>query len=277
MIKELEQDAKTYGDVRRSPIVTRHSAALMIDTEKAPSEPVTIVLSNKGWIRVAKGHEMDPTTLSYKTGDEFKLAVHGKSDDPVVVLDSTGRAYTLSVAGLPNARGQGEPLTGRINPPNGAIFESLLMGTSTDRYLVLSNVGYGFIVPFDELLGKNRNGKTIVKLKEGQTLLSALKMPALSEKAWVALLSQEGKLLLFPMSLIPEMTKGKGNKLFSLGKGKYIFGARVVTSKQSLILKTDRKTLTLSPKDWKPYVGTIGDKGQKLPKGFEKIQKLTVE
>ncbi len=275
--KELEQDAKTYGDKRRSPIVERRLATVMEEIEKTPSEPATVVLSNKGWIRSAKGHDIDPTTLSYKTGDEFKISAQGKSDQPAVVLDSTGRAYTLNVQSLPSARGQGEPLTGRINPPAGATFESLVMGESSDRYLILSNAGYGFIVAFNELLAKNRNGKGIIKIKEGQTLLPLLKIPSDTEKCFVALASQDGKLLLFPLSDIPEMTKGKGNRLFTLSKGTTMLGINVLKANQKLLVSKDRKNLELTPKEWKAYVGVMGDKGQKLPKGFEKIQKLTVE
>jgi len=266
--KELEQDAKLYGDKRRAPIVERAPAQLLVEIEKPATDPVTVVLSSKGWVRAAKGHEMDPTALSYKTGDEFKVAIQGRSDQPVVFLDSTGRAYTVSVSNLPSARGQGEPLTGLVNPPPGAVFVDGLMNEITERYLLLSSGGYGFIVPFGELLGKNRNGKTIVKVKEGQILLSGVLVPKEGKNHRVALVTNDNKLLLFPLSEVVEMTKGKGNKLMGLGKASVVVAAAILASDQTLVI-TGRKKLELKPSDWKAYIGDAGSKGQKLPKGCD--------
>ncbi len=268
--KELEQDAKTYGDKRRSPIVERSEAKILEEIEKPPTEPVTVILSSKGWIRFGKGHELDPTSLSFKTGDEFKMAVQGRSDQPVVILDSTGRAYTQSVANLPSARGQGEPLTGRVNPPPGAIFECLLMGENSDPILLMSNVGYGFIISFGELVAKNKNGKAIIKVKDGQTLLTALRVPLERSEALLALVSMDGRLLITPLSAVPEMTKGKGAKLMAVKKGSTISQAIIFMPKHSLTLSAGKKKLELSPKEWKAYKEDAGSKGQKLPKGFDK-------
>lgn len=273
--KELEQDLKTYGDKRRSPVVVRFDAKVLEEIDKPPAESVTIILSSKGWVRSAKGHEIDPTTLSYKTGDEFKLAVAARSDQPVVFLDSTGRAYTLAVQSLPSARGQGEPLTGRINPPPGVTFDSVLVGENTDRYLLMSNAGYGFIIPFSELLAKNKNGKAIVKIKEGQRLLPALKVS--DNKALVAVATGDGRLSLFPLSAVPDMTKGKGNKLMGVKKESSIIYAAVLMPNQTLTVLAGRKKLELKPKEWKPYLAEAGSRGIKLPKGFEKVQNLIVE
>jgi topoisomerase-4 subunit A len=277
--KELEQDAKTYGDDRKSPIVQRAEAQVMAEVDKQPSEAVTVVLSSKGWVRAAKGHEIDPNTLSYKTGDEFKIAVQGKSDQPVVFMDSTGRSYSVTASVLPSARGQGEPLTGRVNPPPGATFVSALMGESSDRYLVMSNAGYGFIVPFAELLVKNKNGKAIVKVKEGYSLLAGIKIPAESDpaKSFVAFTSEEGRLLIIPFTSIPEMTKGKGNKLMGVGKGSKIAHVVLLAKDQSLSIIVGRKELTLSPKEWKAYLAEAGERGTKLPKGYEKNQRVEVK
>lgn len=273
--KELEQDSKIYGDKRRSPIVIRKEAKVLEEIDKPPAEAVTIILSSKGWVRSAKGHEIDPTTLSYKTGDEFKMAIAGRSDQPVVFLDSTGRAYTLSAQGLPSARGQGEPLTGRINPPPGAIFESVLMGENTDRYLLMSNAGYGFIIPFSELLAKNKNGKAIVKIKEGQMLLPALKIA--DDKSLVAVVTQDGRLSVFPLSSAPEMIKGKGNKLMGVKKESCIIFAALLMPNQTLTLTSGKKKLELNPKDRKPYLSEAGGRGIKLPKGFEKVTSCIIQ
>jgi topoisomerase-4 subunit A len=272
--KELVNDAKVYGDSRRSVIVEREEARILEAMEKPPVEPVTIILSSKGWVRAAKGHDIDPTTLSYKTGDQFKMAVQGKSDQPVVFLDSCGRAYTLKVQHLPSARSQGEPLTGHVEPSSQATFESVLMGEEKEQYLVMSNMGYGFIVSLSALLGKNRKGKAIVKLREGQRLLTACKIPENKEPAWVALLSQEGRLLILPLTEIPEMSKGKGHKLMAVAKDSIVVYAILLFPQKTLVIDASRKQLKLLPKQWAPYVATAGSKGQKLPKGFEQVQML---
>lgn len=275
--KELEQDAKIYGDARRAPIVERMEAKMMEEIEKPPTEPVTVILSNKGWIRCAKGHEIDPMTLSYKTGDEFKMAAQGKSNEPVIILDSTGRAYALTVQNLPSARGQGEPMTGRVDSPPGATFESVLMGESTDRILLLSNAGYGFIVPLTELIAKNKKGKAILKVKENQKLCMALKVPENNQQAFIVLLSQDGRLLVCPIVDIPEMTKGKGAKIIGIKKEHAVAKAVLIMPHQKLILIAGRKKLELSEKEWKTYAAELGNRGQKLPKGFEKIDQWMIE
>lgn len=277
--KEIETDVKNYGDKRRSPIVVRQEAQIMSEVDKQPTEAVTIILSSKGWVRCAKGHEIDPTTLSYKTGDEFKLAVKGKSDQPVVFMDSSGRAYTLNANALPSARGQGEPLTGKVNPPPGSTFETMVMADGSDRILVLSNAGYGFIVPFAELVVKNRNGKAIVKIKEGQSLLTAIQIPTTfdTQTGLVALHSSENRLLVTSFANIPEMTKGKGDKIMGVGKGAKVQECILLSPKDTLILNSGRKVLELPPKEWKTYFEENGHRGGKLPKGYEKDLKITLK
>lgn len=271
---ELEFDAKTYGDDRRSQIVTRTEARLMSILEKVPSEPITVVLSSKGWIRAAKGHDIDPKTLSYKTGDEFKMAVLGKSNEAVVFLDSTGRAYTLNAQSLPSARGQGEPLTGRVNPVDGATFETVIMGEDTDRFIVLSNGGFGFIIKFLDLQGKNRAGKLIVKVPSGRQFLTALAVAP--HKDLILLASEDGRLLVLPLSALSEMTKGKGTKLMQIGKESFIAAAATIDAKQSVTVLSGRRKLTLSPKELLQYKGEIGSRGTKLPKGYQTIEALEV-
>lgn len=270
--KEIEKDAKTYGDARRSPIVERKIAEPMLELEKIPSEPVTVILSSKGWARAAKSHDIDPLTLSYKAGDEFKIAVQGKSDQAALFMDSTGRTYTLPTHSLPSARSQGEPLSGRLNPPAGATFESLILNDwdAKQKYLALSSGGYGFKVPFNELITKNKNGKAILKISEGRKALPLLVIPEDERaNARVVLLSSDGRLLLIPLEAIPEMVKGKGNRLLAISKESSVVQALILFAKQGLTLKSGRKKLELSFSDLKHYVGEPGTRGLKLPKGYE--------
>lgn len=275
--KELEQDMKTYGDARRSPIVKRPEAQVMVDIDKPPTELVTVILSNKGWVRSAKGHDIDPSQLSYKTGDEFKLSAHGKSDQSVVFLDSTGRSYTVSVQQLPSARGQGEPLTGLVTPPPGASFTSVMIGDPAEQCLLVSSAGYGFIAPLGELISKNRKGKAIVKIKEGFTLLPAILLPKERSNMSIVLASQDGRLLLYPLAEVSEMIKGKGNKLMALAKGSAVAAVAICSAHQSLTVVTSRKKIALKLADQRNYRGEIGSRGQKLPKGSEGVQRLIVE
>ncbi len=257
--KELQEDAKRLGDPRRSLLIERSPAQLMEQFDKPAVENLTVVLSKQDWIRVAKGHDIDPASLSYKTGDAFKQAVQAKSDQALICVDSSGRAYTLSLQDLPSARGQGEPLSSHLNPPPLAVFQRLFMADPQAQCLMISNAGYGFRVPIQALLGKNRNGKAIMTLKEKQILLEALVMPATSDAArkdaLIALLSEEDKLLLLSLSEVPELNKGKGSRLIHLGKG--------VSLKQAKIFLP-----TEVPKALFSYKGEVGSKGQKVPKGF---------
>jgi len=274
--KELEQDAKVYGDDRRSPLIVRQEANAFLEIDKTPSEPVTIILSQKGWVRCAKGHEIDPKAQNYKTGDEFKLAILGRSDQPVVFLDSTGRAYTLSTQSLPSARGQGEPLTGKVNPPPGAVFESLLMADPGARFLLMSNMGYGFIVKFEELLGKNRKGKGVLKVSDGKTLLCALPIRETWQTDKVALVTQDGRLLIASVSEITEMTKGKGDRLMGIKKDEHVLAAAIISPRTTLQIMGGRKPLVLNAQAWEPYVGPLGSRGHKLPKSHSVVTSLTV-
>jgi len=275
--KELEDDAKNFGDERRSPIIERATAQPLKLIEKIVSEPITVILSAKGWIRSAKGHEVDATSLTYKAGDELKVAALGKTDQAAIFIDSTGRSYSLAAHSLPSARGHGEPLTGRVNPPAGATFEALLMGEGSQRCLLASNQGFGFIVKLEELLAKNRNGKTVIKIPEGARLISPLLLK--SEDRFIALLSSVGQLLICDISTLTEMNKGKGEKLLALAKTGhaelmklFAFGA-----KQHLLLTGNKKKLILTPKEWALYKGERGTRGINLPKGYEKMNNIEIE
>jgi topoisomerase-4 subunit A len=274
--KELEIDLKTYGDQRLSPLVERKPAQLLVEIDKPPAEAITVILSQKGWVRAAKGHEMDPNSLNYKTGDQFQIAALGRSDQPVVFLDSTGRAYTVNAQNLPSARGQGEPLTSLVNPPPGVRFNSVIINELEARYLVLSSLGYGFVVPFSELVAKNRNGKAIVSVKPEHSLLPAILSPKTVKEVYVVLLSLDAKILIFPLQQVIEMAKGKGNKLMQVAKNSRVLFAALCGLKQNLTIQVARKKLILRPSEWKNYISDMGSRGQKLPKGCENIQDLSI-
>lgn len=273
--KELTQDVEDFGDERRSQLVEREVAKLVPTLEKTQSEPLTIILSSKGWVRAAKGHDIDPKNLSYKTGDDFKMAVYGRSDKPVVFMDSTGRAYTLVAESLPSARGQGEPLTGHVTPPEGASFQSVLVGDEDDRFVVLSDAGYGFVIKFSELQGKNRSGKIILKVKEDRRLLTAF--PVIKKpNALVAIVSEEGRLLVLPQAEISEMTKGKGNKLMGVSKESRLITALTLMPEDTLVVVTDKKEWRLSKEQLAEYKGDIGSRGHKLPKAYQNVRTIAV-
>jgi topoisomerase-4 subunit A len=278
--KELEVDLEKYGDDRRSPIVARKEAQAMSETEILPTEPMTVVLSSKGWVRAAKGHEVDPKTLAYKAGDDFFLSVLGRSNQPAIFLDSTGRAYSLPTHTLPSARGQGEPLTGRLNPPPGAEFTGLLMGDNEQQYVLASDAGYGFIVKLEDLYGKNRAGKTILSVPKGGKSLTPQLVTNL-ENAFIAAVSNTGHLLICLLKELPLLQKGKGNKIMNIPGSKvatreeFLVDIAVLQPNQILSLASGTKELKLKASDWKHYINERGRRGNKLPRGYQKVDKLT--
>ena len=191
--------AETYGDERRSAVVSRDEAKAFSELELTTADPMTIVLSEKGWIRAAKGHDIDPAALNYKSGDGFKFSALGRSNQTTIVFDSTGRAYSIPTHQLPSARGQGEPLTGRISPPSGATFEGLMTGTDSQRYLLASDAGYGFVASFSQLVAKNKAGKAVLTLPKGSQVLPPVAVPE-KENLLVAAATSEGRLLVFPLA-----------------------------------------------------------------------------
>lgn len=279
--QELTELAAKYGDKRRSPIVTRKEAQAMKETEILPTEPLTIVLSNKGWVRAAKGHEIDAAALSYKAGDEFLTAAIGRSNQSAVFLDSTGRSYSLPAHTLPSARGQGEPLTGKLNPPPGAEFVGVLFGEPEQLYVLASDAGYGFITKLDELFAKNRAGKAALSVPKGSKAL-APKLIGDAEKDYVAIVSNIGHLLIFPLKELPQLAKGKGNKMISIPSGKvatreeYVMAMTVLNENQSLIIISEHKPFTMKPSDWKHYIGERSRRGNLLPRGCRQVKNLQV-
>lgn len=275
--KELEAVANDHGDERRSPIVAREEAKAFSELELTTADPMTIVLSEKGWIRAAKGHDIDPETLSYKSGDAFKLAAKGRSNQPTVVFDSTGRSYSLPSHQLPSARGQGEPLTGRINPPSGATFEALLTGVDADRYLLASDAGYGFIARFADLQTKNKAGKAVLSLPKGAGVLQPGSVGSADEAAMVAAVTNEGRLLVFPLTDLPELSRGKGNKIIGIptpraaAREELMVGAVVLVAGNVLQITAGKRHLKLKFTDLENYRGERGRRGNKLPNGFQKV------
>ncbi|MFV0277472.1 MAG: DNA topoisomerase IV subunit A [Parahaliea sp.] len=281
--KELIAAAEQYGDDRRSPLAEREEARAFSALELMSADPITVVLSDKGWIRAAKGHDIDPGTLSYKSGDAFKLAVHGRSNQPVVILDSTGRAYSLASHNLPSARGQGEPVTGRISPPSGATFEGLMMGADDQLCLLASDAGYGFVARFGDLQSKNRSGKAALSLPAGGRVMQPAIIDGSAEQSWVAAVSNEGRLLVFPLADLPQMARGKGNKVLGISSARvqareeFLVSVQVLTAQQSLVIRAGKRHLTLKFAELEHYRGERGRRGNKLPRGFQKVDGMAVE
>ncbi|MFV3404584.1 MULTISPECIES: DNA topoisomerase IV subunit A [Pseudomonas] len=279
---ELLEDAETYGDDRRSPIVERAEAKALSENELMPTEPVTVVLSEKGWVRCAKGHDIDATGLSYKAGDGFKAAAAGRSNQFAVLIDSTGRSYSLAAHSLPSARGQGEPLTGRLTPPPGATFECVLLPDDEALYVVASDAGYGFVVKGEDLQAKNKAGKGLLSLPNGAKVMTPRPV-ANREQDWLAAVTTEGRLLVFKVADLPQLGKGKGNKIIGVpgdrvaSREEFVTDLAVISEGSTLVLQAGKRTLSLKPDDLEHYKGERGRRGSKLPRGFQRVDGLTVE
>jgi len=280
--KELLAVAEEYGDDRRSPLAERAEAKAFSELELMSADPVTVVMSQKGWIRAAKGHDIDPSSLSYKSGDGYKMSVRGRSNQPTVILDSTGRAYTVPSHNLPSARGQGEPLTGRINPPSGATFEGLMMGPDQQLFLLASDAGYGFVARLGDLQTKNKAGKAALNLPRGSAVLQPAPITE-EEGAWVAAVSNEGRLLVFHLSDLPQMARGKGNKIIGIpparvqAREEFVVAVRVMTERDVLVVYAGKRHHKLKFPDLEHYRGERGRRGNKLPRGFQKVDAMQVE
>ncbi len=280
--KELIADAKTYGDDRRSPLVERGEAKALSETDLLPTEPVTVVMSEQGWVRSAKGHDIDPSGLSYKAGDGFKQAVQGRSNQFVVFLDSTGRSYSLPAHTLPAARGQGEPLSGRLAPPAGATFECLLMPSDEQLMVIASDAGYGFVVKGEDMQAKNKAGKALITLPNAARVLPP-KMLNSFEEDWLAAVTNEGRLLVFKVSDLPQLSKGKGNKLIGIPtdraakREELLVDFAILPPQGNLVLIAGKRTLSLKFSDLEHYQGERGRRGNKLPRGFQRVDGLRVE
>ncbi|MFJ1339643.1 DNA topoisomerase IV subunit A [Pseudomonas caricapapayae] len=279
---ELIKDAETYGDNRRSPIIERAEAKALSENELMPTEPVTVVLSEKGWVRCAKGHDIDATGLSYKAGDGFKTAAAGRSNQFAVFIDSTGRSYSVAAHTLPSARGQGEPLTGRLTPPPGASFECVLLPEDDALYVIASDAGYGFVVKGEDLQAKNKAGKALLSLPNGAKVI-APRAVADREYNWLAAVTTEGRLLIFKVSDLPQLGKGKGNKIIGIpgdrvaSREEFVTDLAVIADGATLVLQAGKRTLSLKADDLEHYKGERGRRGNKLPRGFQRVDALLVE
>ena len=279
--KELQLDSEKFGDARRSPLVTRKEAQAMSQTEILPTEPMTVVLSTMGWVRAAKGHDIDPANLNYKAGDAFLALAKGRSNQLAVFLDSTGRAYSLPTHTIASARGQGEPLTGRLTPADNAQFVSVLLGDAQDHYLLASDAGYGFITPLENLYAKNRAGKTVLVVPTGAKALQP-RLIHHQETDFIAAVSNTGHLLIFPLKELPQLSKGKGNKILNIPsrhvmtREEFVMDLIIVQENQQLIIAVGKKQLILKPKEWQHYLGERGRRGNKLPRAFQKVEALAV-
>ena len=271
---ELLRDAEEFGDRRRSPIVEREAAKALDASALIPSEPVTVVLSERGWVRAGKGHELDPSALQYKGGDAFLHSARGRSNQQAVLLDSTGRSYSLAAHELPSAKGHGEPLSAFLSPPAGATFVGVLMGEPDDLWLMATDDGYGFVCRFGELITDRKAGKAIVNVSSGATLLLPQRVGSYEEDR-VAAATTEGKLLLFPVSELPELGRGKGVQTIKVHRTpiapEKVVSTAVVSVGGTLVVHAGKRFTNLKGDDLEPYLGKRAQRGLKLPRGFQNV------
>jgi topoisomerase-4 subunit A len=276
---ELKEDAKNYGDDRRSPLVERAAASALSEADLVPSEPLTVVLSQKAWIRAAKGHEVDPAALGYREGDAFLASARGKTNQQCVFFDSEGRAYTTAAHSLPSARGHGEPLTGRFTPPSGARFDAVCMADEKQKLIMATTHGYGFVVPFGSLLSRNKNGKQMVSLTQNARLLAPCLVADVARDRIVVATSL-GHLLMFSVAELPELDKGKGNKLIDISKPKLTkgeelcAGVAVIAEGGEVLIYSGSRHMTLKWSDLVAYGGARAQRGGLLPRGFQRVDRI---
>ncbi|MEJ2060851.1 MAG: DNA topoisomerase IV subunit A [Gammaproteobacteria bacterium] len=277
--KEIEAAAEEFGDERRSPLVQREAAQAMDETALIPTEPVTVVLSRKGWVRAAKGHEVDPSALSYKAGDGYLAAARGRSNQLAVFLDSQGRTYALPAHSLPSARGQGEPLSGRLSPKDGASFVGVIMGQPEDLYLLATDFGYGFVCRLEDMITRNKAGKAVLSVPKGARVLPPVPVRSL-EGDWIAAASSEGYLLVTPLAELPQMSRGKGNKIINIPSAKLrsreevVAAITLVQDGEKLTVYAGKKYKTMKGEEVDEYAGERGRRGHKLPRGYQKVEAL---
>lgn len=280
--KEIITDSEKYGDKRRSPLVERAEAKAITEQELIPSEPVTIILSEMGWIRSAKGHDIDPISLNYKAGDGYKTSVKGKSNQPVIFIDSTGRSYAIEPNTLPSARGQGEPLSGKLSLPIGAQVEQMVMSSQEDkRILMASDAGYGFICTYSDLIARNRNGKAVINLPENAKVMPIIELN--DTTPLLLALTNFGRMLVFPVETLPSLSKGKGNKIIAISSSQaqkredYLINLALISDKSSITLYAGKRKLTLKAADLQKFMAERGKKGTLLPRGLQRVDRIEID
>lgn len=281
---ELIATAEAHGDDRRSVVIERAAAQAMSETDLISTEPVTVILSERGWVRAAKGHDIDPATVSFKSGDAFLGAARGKSNQQAVFIDSTGRAYSVPAHSLPSARGQGEPLSGRLNPADGASFRGVMIGEPASRWLVASDAGYGFFVQLEQVISRNRAGKACLRVPEGGNVVTPAPYVGgeFPKESWVAAISSVGRLLVFPAEELPELARGKGNKILGIPAAKYKAGEEkmiavmVIGDGDGLEILSGKRKMTLKWADLGHYDGARGRRGNMLPRGWRKVDRVSL-
>ena len=280
--REIQADAEAHGDARRSPLVERAEAKQIDVTELVPMEPITVVLSEKGWIRAAKGHDIDADALSYRAGDAFRQACRGRSNQLAVFLDSTGRSYSIPAHLLPSARSLGEPISSWVTPQDGATIEGVMIGAPDALFLLGSDAGYGFLAKLEDMYAKNRAGKVVVSVPKDAKVLAPAEARDPAQE-WVAAVSSIGRLLLTPAKELPVLGKGKGLKIIQIPSAKlktreeFVTGMVMLGATDTLVLVSGKRTLSLKPRDLEPYRGERGRRGNVLPRGFRQVSRLAVE
>ncbi|WP_222564920.1 DNA topoisomerase IV subunit A [Novilysobacter antarcticus] len=277
---ELLADAKKFGDARRSPLVERGAAQALSETDLAPSEPMTVVLSEKGWVRAAKGHDVDAAAMNYREGDSLLAFTRARSNHQVAFLDSAGRSYSTVVHGLPSARGNGDPLTARFSPAGKSSFQALASGDNDQRFVLASTHGYGFVTRFENLTSRNKAGKAMLSLTPNASVLQPAPVGNPAQDR-VVVATSAGHLLAFPVAELPELDKGKGNKLIDIPRAKLgterVIAVAVVAEGGSLLVKSGARTMTLTWKDLDAYTGARAARGGLLPRGWQKVDGLQSE
>ncbi len=280
--KELKENADEFGDARRSPLVEREVAKAIDASDLVPSEAITAVMSQQGWIRAAKGHEINPRELNYKSGDGYASSARGKSNQPLIAMDSTGRTYALPAHKLPSARGQGEPLTSNLTPPTGATFRAVMMGKDDDKYVLASDAGYGFVCTIADMVTKNKKGKATLSVPKGAEALPPLSLND-PDSDYLAVVTTAGYLTIYAVNELPELAKGKGVKLINVpskllkDREEYVLGATTFKKGQHVLVHSGKRYLRLKGQDLDHYMGERGKRGRKLPKGFQSVKAITTE
>ncbi|MGB5261523.1 MAG: DNA topoisomerase IV subunit A [Gammaproteobacteria bacterium] len=279
--KEINADIETYGDDRRSALVERAAAQVMDESALVPSEPVTVVLSKNGWVRVAKGHDVNAEEMNYKAGDGYLAAANGRSNQLAVFIDSFGKTYALPAHSLPGARGQGEPLSGRLKPADGARFAGVMLGDSDDLYLLASDAGYGFVTKLGDTVTRNKAGKSTLSVPKGTGVLLPVPVRSYTDD-WIVAVTTEGYMLVIPLEELPQMSRGKGNKIINVPSAKlksreeYVAAIDCIQDGEKLTVHAGRKYKIMKADEVDEFAGERGRRGRKLPRGYQKVERIEV-